>query len=442
MRTASFGLILLLTAAPSGAESLTLRGAMELARSQARELGAARSRSAAAQERLDQARGHRFPTIAVEEIWTRTDSPAEVFAFQLNQERFSFSDFVTSDPNNPDPLDTAITRFSLVLPIYTGGELGRRASQAEAAANAAAEQETWTGHQAALAAAEAYVMLEQAHEYAALLERSRDTMTAHVELARAYVEQGMLVRSELLRAEVELARVEDLLAEAQGRVRIARANLGYRLGADQAARYELEALSEPAPLGEPLDAWLDSAPTRRDLAAAREMVAAAELEASAQGSAYLPTIGLVARLDWFDDSPFGSNGDSAAVIAAAGWRFNLGGSTASAVATARHQAEAGRQDVERYTEGARLEIRQAFEEATTARARHATALRAIDAAREAQRITDERFASGVVKTIDVLDAATASREAQTRELVARAEAQLAVLRLAVKSGRAPESVLP
>ena len=435
-------LLLVAAAAPAGAETLSLRGAMERARQEAREVTAARANAAAAQERLDQVRAHRFPTIGVEEIWTRTDSPAEVFAFQLNQERFSFADFVTSDPNDPEPLDTAITRFALTLPIYTGGELGRRKAQAEAAAAAAAEGETWAGHQAAVAAAEAYVMLEQAREYEALLQRARDTVAAHVAVARAYVEQGMLVRSELLRAEVELARVEDLLAEARGRGRIAAAALAYRLGADQATVWEPEGLPAPGSLDEPLESWLGSGAARADLAGARRMITAAELEAEVQKAAYLPTVGLLARYDWFDDTLFGSNGDSLAVVAAAGWRFNLGGATASAVAAARHQAEAGRQDVERFTEGVALEIRQAYEEAGTARARHATALRALDAAREAERITAERFASGVVKTIDVLDAATASREAQTRELVARAEAQLSLLRLAVKAGRAPESVLP
>ena len=46
-----------------------------------------------------------------------------------------------------------------------------------------------------------------------------------------------------------------------------------------------------------------------------------------------------------------------------------------------------------------------------------------------------------MKTLDVLDAATARREAETRELVARVEAHAATLRLAVKAGRAPETVL-
>ncbi len=100
---------------------------------------------------------------------------------------------------------------------------------------------------AALAAAEAYVMVAQAEEYAALLHKSRDTVAAHVKLARDYVAQGMLVKSELLRAEVELARMDDLVTEADGRVRIANANLAFRLGAD--GRFVLGARSavRPAP---------------------------------------------------------------------------------------------------------------------------------------------------------------------------------------------------
>ena len=59
----------------------------------------------------------------------------------------------------------------------------------------------------------------------------------------------------------------------------------------------------------------------------------------------------------------------------------------------------------------------------------------------AERITTDRFRAGVVKTLDLLDVTTARREAETRELVARADAHTAALRLAVKAGRRPESVL-
>ena len=72
----------------------------------------------------------------ISEQWIRTDSPADAFALLLNQERFSFPDFVTGDPNDPDPLSTAITRLEVEIPIWTGGELSTRLEQARFAAEA------------------------------------------------------------------------------------------------------------------------------------------------------------------------------------------------------------------------------------------------------------------------------------------------------------------
>ena len=73
--------------------------------------------------------------------------------------------------------------------------------------------------------------------------------------------------------------------------------------------------------------------------------------------------------------------------------------------------------------------------------RISTAAAALAAADETVRIVEDRFRAGVVKSIDLLDAATARREAEMRELVARAEAWLTHLHLALAAGLAPETVL-
>ena len=65
----------------------------------------------------------------------------------------------------------------------------------------------------------------------------------------------------------------------------------------------------------------------------------------------------------------------------------------------------------------------------------------MSAAREAERILEDRFKAGVVKMIDLVDVSNARREAETRELVARSDAELALLELATYSGRSPESAL-
>jgi outer membrane protein TolC len=433
-------------AGAAGAERpVDLASVMRQAREQAREVAAARARQDAAVARAAEAKAYRLPQLRLQEIFARTDSPAEAFAFQLNQERFSFPEFVSGDPNDPDPLSTAITRLELEVPIWTGGEISTRAEQAGLAAEAAAISSGWTSDQAALAAAEAYVRLAQVREQVALLEKARGTVAAHVDLARAYSGQGMLVRSELLRAEVELARMDDLLAEARGHGRVAEANLAFRLNDPPGTTYELAPLPDPADLAEGREGWIASASGRRDLESARRMLAAGELEADALKGGLLPRIGLVARHDLVDDSLFGTHGDSTTIMAMASLDLvDLlpSGRRRSAIAAARADAEAGRQDVARFEEGVRLEVKQAYELAQVALERRATALRALAAAEEGVRILEERFRAGVVKTIDLLDAVTARREAEMRELMARAEAHLSAFHLAVKAGRVPESVLP
>lgn len=428
-------------AATAAAEPLTLAEAMRRAREQGREVAAADRRQEAAAERARQARGFRLPQVVLSESWISTDSPAEAFALVLNQERFSFADFMVNDPNQPERLDTAITRLEIALPLYTGGELSGRIAQASAMSDAARAEREWAGSNAALEAAEAYVMLAQAREYRALLGRARETVAAHVELARAYAGQGMLVNSEVLRAEVELSRLDDLVAEAEGNGHVAEANLAFRMGAGQGSPYELGALPLPAPLGEGLDGWLSSAAARGDLRAAKAKLAAGELEEKVARAALLPRVGVLARGDLVDDTLFGTHGSSTAIMANASITLWHGGAQRAAIRAARHEAAAGREDVARFEQGVELAVRQAYEAADVARRRHVTAAKAVGAAREAERITEERFRSGVVKMLDLLDATTALREAETRELVARADATAALLRLAVAAGRAPESVL-
>ena len=120
--------LLVTGAAPTRAEDpeLTIRDAMSRARAQSHEVAAARSRVESGEQRLRQAKGYRLPNLSFHEIWMRTDSPAEAFALQLNQKRFDFGDFVMGDPNNPDPIENALTRFELMQPVYTTNDHGQK----------------------------------------------------------------------------------------------------------------------------------------------------------------------------------------------------------------------------------------------------------------------------------------------------------------------------
>ena len=422
-------------------ETLDLRRAMATARLQAHEVLAAQARTEAGAFRVKQAKGYRLPQISFQEMWIRTNNPAEVFALQLNQGRFSFDDFVVSDPNNPDYLNNATSRFLLTLPIYTGGEISGRVDQAKLASEASVIEAEWVENSAALAAAEAYIRLSQARENVLLLEHVLETVSTHVELAQAYVDQGMLVRSELLRAEVEKSGIEDLLIEARGQERVAQSNLSFRLGEDPTATWTLAPLHDPLALTSDLDAWLMTAVNRADLEAARRMLRAAEIEIKVQRAALMPKLGMSARWDFFGEQVFSNDHDSGAIMGMLSINLFSGNRHRAAKSAAEADFLAGRQQINQFTEGIRLEVSDAYQKALTARERFLTASSAQQAAVEAERITQERFKQGVVKMIELVDTTTALREAQTREIVARAEAHLAALSLAVKAGRRPEEVL-
>lgn len=417
---------------------LDLASAMRRARENAPEVAAAAARRRAQQARSDEARAHRLPVVSLSESWIRSDAPADVFGLLLNQERFSIAEFFGSDPNHPDPLESATTRLEVAVPVYTGGEISTRIAQARHAEQAAGAAFDRAGELAAFEAGEAYVRLFQAGEEVALLERSLATVEAHADLARAFVEEGMTIASELLRAEVEAARLRDELSAARGRARVAEAALSLQIGAPLAERWSIAPLGEPLPVGDGLEAWLARSDRRADLVAARRRVEAAALEARAVRARRLPRVGVSARYDLVDETPFGTGGDNHALMARASIELFAGGRHRAAEAAARAEAEAAEREVELMAQGIRLEVRAAHVGAEVARERLATARAALAAAGETERILEERFREGLVKTVDLLDATTARTEAETRAAVALAEAHLGSLRLALAAGAAAE----
>ena len=129
------------------------------------------------------------------------------------------------------------------------------------------------------------------------------------------------------------------------------------------------------------------------------------------------------------------DGHNGSVMALAKINLYRGGSDSSQIAAARYQTTAFERDIQRFEDGVRLEVRQAWQHLATARARLDTAQRSVDAAREALRIVETRFRQGLDKMIDLLDAETGLREAQMRETVARHDIARETYRLRFVTGR-------
>ncbi len=416
-------------------EPLTLEQAVSTALEHNPAIRASRSQAEAAAARARQAKGHRWFSLDLMALYDRTNNPAEVFAFQLNQERFDMMDFFQSDPNHPDWLDTWVTRLELTLPVYTGGKLGSRISQADLMSQASELEAERTLQQTAFDTITAYVNLAKAREYESLMRKARETTAQHVALAEQYAKEGMILHAEVLKAKVYLAKMDELVEQAANGARLAEAALNFQMGVDQTLHHELAPLPPPPAAGGTLESWIAAGLERRhDLLAARKKLEAGRLEEKVARSGYMPEVAIKGRYDLYDDTIFGSHGDSGAIMAMA--RINLfrGGSDDAAIESARHQTASWESNIERFEEGVRLEIQQAYHDLDTARTRHETARSALEAAQEELQIREKRFKEGLEKMIDLLDAETALREARVRELVARYDVTLSTWRLELASG--------
>lgn len=436
MKTNLLPIVVAMAAAvTAGAQDLSLDEAVSAALVSNPEVTAARARADAAAARYDGGKQHRMPKIGLSESFVYTDNPAEVFALTLNQGRFDMEKFFMSDPNNPDPLSTWITRVDLELPIYTGGVLSARIGQAESMATAEEHTLAHVRQKVAFETITAYANLAKAREHVALLKKARSTTAEHVRIAEQYAAQGFILEADVLRARVYLSELDEYLTQAENGARLAEAALNFQMGADQSTPRTLSRLPDHPEVGGDVDSWTAAAlEDRDDLAAARFKLEAGRLEETASRPGYFPKVAVVGHYDLYDDTIFGSNGHSGSVMAVAKIDLWGGDASAAARAAARHETTSFEADVHRFEEGVRLEVQQAWQDLATARIRHTTARSAIEAAAEGLRVRESRFTQGLDKMIDLLDAETALREAETRELVSRYDVALGAHRLKYVSG--------
>ncbi len=427
--------VVITTAVTVGAQDLTLDDAVRTAVAGNPEVVAARARADAADARLEGGKSHRMPKIGLSESFVYTDNPAEVFALTLNQGRFDMQKFFMSDPNNPDPLSTWITRVDLELPIYTGGTLSARIGQAQSMASAEELTLAHIRQKVAFDTITAYCNLAKAREHVDLLEKARATTAEHVRIAEQYAAQGIILRADVLRAQVYLAELDEYLTQAQGGALLAQAALNFQMGSDQRVPRTLAELPSHPEIRGDVDNWISAAiEDRSDLAAARSKLEAGRLEEKATRPGYFPRVAVVGHYDLYDDTIFGSNGHSGSIMAVAKIDLWGGGANNASRAAARHDTASFEADIHRFEEGVRLEVQQAWQDLSTARTRHMTATSALRAAGEGLRVRESRFKQGLDKMIDLLDAETALREAETRELVARYDVAIDRYRLKYVSG--------
>ncbi len=414
----------LLTAAPAvqaqqPTAPLTLQAAVDEAFASRPALKGAAAGQAAADARLAEARGGHYPSVTLGERVTNSNNPVFVFGTLLEQGRFGPENFRIDSINAPDPVTNFRSQVDMRVPLFDGRKTSTRTEQARLGrAQADTEREL----------AEQRVRFEVVSAYYGVLAATAATdvaadavATAEADAARVRdrVEAGLVVTSDLLAVEVQLAEFRQQKLRADGDLASAYAALDAAIGASPGARRVLA--------GEPGRRTFD-APALDELVrtgiAERPDLLALELEIrthdesirAARGE-YLPRVDAFASVGNSGDKLTNGSGDYTVGVAVTYTLFDKGRRPRIDAAVAERDLAVADRD-ERVNQ-VRLEIVRAYEDFVAAKEQTKVAEKSVDDAVETHHIVRNRYEAGITTVTEVLRSETALVRARFNHLNAR-----------------------
>ena len=415
--------------------SLTLTEAIQTAVENNPEMTAAESQVEAAQTRVRQAQSGFYPQLSFSETFQQTTNPVGAFGTRLNQAAITRQDFAPDRLNDPDAINNFITAFNLDWSLYSGGQTRIGLAQARENSQGTELMLKRTRQHVIAKTARAYVGLLLAHKHVEVIRQALETAQANLAMVDSRFRGGFVVKSDLLRAQVRIAELAQELLTAESRIDIAEAMLAASMGTSERLRYRpASALEQCRQVDGDRRHWIEQAlSTRPDLEQLRLQEAIAEKEVDKTRAAHLPDVNLFGTYE-VNSEDFSDTADNYSVGAMV--RLNLysghrlSAQTAEARATRRRIGAV----IKNMELGVQVEAEQAFLEAKSAWQRIFVADKAVDQAEEGLRIVKNRYNSGLLTIVGLLDAEVSLQQARTRHFRALHDYKVSRIQLALAAG--------
>ncbi|HBT83054.1 MAG: hypothetical protein A2091_05730 [Desulfuromonadales bacterium GWD2_61_12] len=433
-----FLLVLLLIPLTAAATSVELVEAVRGAVTARPQVLAAQAQADAAAAGVTEARSRYLPRLTATETYTWTDEPAGSLFIALNQERNVMVD-PTYDLIDPAAQTDFATRLTLEQKLFdaAAGYAIARARAGQAAAQAGAR---WSREEAAFAAFQAYLEVQRTAAALIWVEKSQEEAAEILRVAVERRRAGLGLKSDELRSRVQLAETERQLLTVRNDQTLSRRRLALAMGN---AGGEVD-IARPLSV----DFWAGAAGgaaagERADLHALSRRSDAAALALQESRAGYLPTLGVAASYGLHgEESPFAVDGAAWAVGAELRWELfdGLRRSGAAARAAAEEQgARAEHEEARRRQQHLRAEAQLRAEEATL---QHVSALAAVAAAEEGQRLLLQRYEAGLVELAELLGAQSALDRARFAVVSAESRLLLARGNIRLQNGTFLTTILP
>jgi len=408
-----------------GADVLTLEESIKIALERSLSVKSAEQEIKAKEFQERSSRADFFPKLSTSYTYTRLDEDT------VNDAK----DSVLTKEFSPLQTDTYEFNVTATQPLFTGWSLTTLRELASLGVDTAKIKKEAVIEDLVLNVKEAYFGILKAEKLEKVAIQAEEQLEAHLRVAQAFYDVGIIAKNELLQTGVQMAQARQDLIRATNLVEITRSvfNKLLRRGLDK--KVKIEDILDYHPVELTLDQCMEWAELNRpEIKELSLNVMSAEKGVEFSKSSYYPSVNLIGNYQRrADDALLGSDPgedvDSWTIILKGEWAFWEWGKTRHDVAATRARLAKVKYLLTDIKDNIQLEVKKAHLYLTEAEKSIQVARTAVVQAEENFRMNEERYKQQVATSTDVLDAQTLLTQARTNYFNALSEHNTAWARL-------------
>jgi len=332
-----------------------------------------------------------------------TNNPLNAFGFKLQQKSITANDFNPALLNNPGATGDFTTKLEVQQPLINMDLLYKRKAAAKQTELYQYKTER-TKEYLTFEVQKAYLQLQLAYDAVKVLNDALQTSKSVYTFTDNHFKQGLIQKSDVLNAQVQVTTVETNLAKANSNIRNASDYLSLLMGQGEGLIYKVDNAIQTDNL--PTDTITKIAASRSDFVAMQKAIEATDLMIKSNKMSYYPKLNAFGSYQLNDSRMFGFGANAYLAGVQLSWDIFKGNRTKNAIATQTLERNKLSEQLTQQKEQSQLELNKAYRDLADAQFDIKQQKLSIEQATEALQILQNRFQQGLVNTTDVLQAAT------------------------------------
>jgi len=328
-----------------------------------------------------------------------TNDPLNAFGYKLEQRSITQNDFVPGLLNHPTGTVDFMTKLEIQQPILNMDMLYmRKAAQIEAEVYQYKTQRTI--EYLTFEVQKAFLQLKLANNAVNVLEDALATTNAVYVYTNNHFQQGLIQKSDLLNAQVQLNMVETNLNKAKRNVRDACDYLSLLMGVKSGTLYRIDPAFES--IRKINDSVQSIGSKRSDFMAIQKAIDASYMMIRSSQMSFLPRLNAFGNYQYNDSRLTGFGANSYLVGVQLSWDIFKGNKTKNTITIQKLERDKLGEQLALQREQSQLEFNKAINDLSDASFEIKQHKAAIEQADESLRILQNRYQQGLINTTDVL----------------------------------------